>query len=155
MRAKRAGERVLKLCRLQYYRWLAAPITRAEWDQAHRANALFDAHRDDPEFGYGYLHEEAVDKGPSMSPRTAWKLCSTNTWWSSFGKKRGKNGKRPGPPVHDDRLATVDEHEVTRHEFVAQHPKQVWLSDITEQWTGEGKLYLCAVKDVCSGRIVG
>ncbi len=29
------------------------------------------------------------------------------------------------------------------------------LSDITEHRTGEGKLYLCAVKDVYSGRIVG
>ncbi len=27
--------------------------------------------------------------------------------------------------------------------------------DITEHWTGEGKLYLCAVKDVYSNRIVG
>ena len=90
-----------------------------------------------------------------MSPRTAWKLCSTNAWWSVFGKKRGQSGKKPGPPVHDDLLANVDEHGVTRHEFVAERPNQVWLSDITEHWTNEGRLYLCAVKDVCSGRIVG
>ena len=147
--------RVLKLCRQQYYRWLAQPVTPAEWDQAHRANALLDAHRDDPEFGYRYLHEEAATAGVTMSARTAWKLCSANAWWSAFGKKRGRNGKKPGPPVHDDLLATTDEHGVTRHEFVADHPNQVWLSDLTENWTGEGKLYLCAVKDVCSGRIVG
>ncbi len=30
-----------------------------------------------------------------------------------------------------------------------------WLTDITEHPTAEGKLYLCAVKDVCSNRIVG
>ncbi|GAA1561537.1 hypothetical protein GCM10009763_07570 [Dermacoccus profundi] len=68
-----------------------------------------------------------------MSARTAWKLCSANAWWSSFGKKRGNNGKKPGPPVHDDPLATVDEQGVTRHEFIADHPNQVWLSDITPQ----------------------
>lgn len=51
-------ERVLKLCRAQYYRWLAPPVTEAELAWAHRANALFDAHRDDPAFGYRYLHEE-------------------------------------------------------------------------------------------------
>lgn len=60
-----------------------------------------------------------------------------------------------GPPVHDDLLATIDQHGVTRHEFVAERPNQVWLSDITEHWTNEAKLYLCAVKDVYSGRIVG
>ncbi len=39
--------------------------------------------------------------------------------------------------------------------FRADRPNQVWLTDITEHPTGEGKLYLCAVKDVFSGRIVG
>ena len=49
--------RVLKLARQPYYRWLAAPVTDAEWVQAHRADALFDAHREDPEFGYRFLAE--------------------------------------------------------------------------------------------------
>ena len=31
----------------------------------------------------------------------------------------------------------------------------MWLGDITEHHTAEGKLYLCAIKDVHSGRIVG
>lgn len=31
----------------------------------------------------------------------------------------------------------------------------LWLNDIAEHHTGEGKLYLCAVKDVFSNRIVG
>ena len=31
----------------------------------------------------------------------------------------------------------------------------MWLSDITEHPTREGKLYLCAIKDVWSNRIVG
>jgi hypothetical protein len=31
----------------------------------------------------------------------------------------------------------------------------LWLVDITEHWTGEGKLYLCAIKDCFSNKIVG
>jgi putative transposase len=31
----------------------------------------------------------------------------------------------------------------------------LWLADITEHPTAEGKLYLCAVKDAFSNRIVG
>ena len=42
-----------------------------------------------------------------------------------------------------------------RHEFTATRPNQLWLTDITEHPTGEGKLYLCAIKDAFSGRIVG
>jgi transposase InsO family protein len=44
---------------------------------------------------------------------------------------------------------------VTRHEVNADRPNELWLSDITEHWTGEGKLYVCAIKDVYSNRIVG
>lgn len=35
--------RVLKLARHPYYRWRKAPVTDAEWVQAHRINALHDA----------------------------------------------------------------------------------------------------------------
>ena len=147
--------RVLKIARQPYYRWLAAPVTDAEYEAAYRANALFDAHRDDPEFGYRFLVDEARDAGQPMSARTAWRICSANGWWSAFGKpRRGKAGK-PGPPVHDDRCAVVDDHGRVRHEFKADAANQLWLADITEHWTGEGKLYLCAVKDAYSNRIVG
>ena len=137
--------RVLKLARQPYYRWRANPITDAELVEAHRANALFDAHKDDPEFGYRYLVEEARTAGEPMAERTAWRICSQQGLWSVFGKKRGKNGK-VGPPVHDD---------LVERDFTADEPNQLWLSDITEHRTGEGKLYLCAIKDVFSNRIVG
>ncbi|WP_328522756.1 DDE-type integrase/transposase/recombinase [Kribbella sp. NBC_00359] len=139
--------RVLNVARQPYYRWLARPVTAAELEQAYRANALFDAHADDPEFGYRFLADEARDAGEPMADRTAWRICSEHRWWSAFGKKkRGKNGKRPGPPVHDD---------LVRRDFTATASSQLWLADITEHRTAEGKLYLCAVKDVFSNRIVG
>ncbi len=49
----------------------------------------------------------------------------------------------------------VDKHGVIRHQFTAVAPSELWLSDITEHKTGEGKLYLCAIKNVYSNRIVG
>ena len=64
----------------------------------------------------------------------------------AFGKKRGRNGKRPGPPVHDD---------LVERDFTADTPNRLWLADITEHRTREGKLYLCAIKDVYCNRIVG
>ena len=147
--------RVLKLSRQPYYRWLAGPVTPSEVVEAYRANALFDAHQDDPEFGHRLLADEARDNGEAMSDRTAWRIASSNGWFSAFGKpKRGK-ARRPGPPVHDDLCAVVDEHGRTRHVFTADAPNELWLVDITEHKTAEGKLYLCAIKDAYSGRIVG
>ncbi|MFY2786853.1 DDE-type integrase/transposase/recombinase, partial [Rhodococcus sp. MALMAid1271] len=54
--------------------------------------------------------------------------------------------KKAGPPVHDD---LVD------RQFTAQERNQIWLTDITEHRTDEGKLYLCAIKDLHSNKIVG
>jgi transposase InsO family protein len=123
--------------------------------EAYRANALFDAHKDDPEFGHRLLADEAAEAGEVMADRTAWRIASSNGWFSAFGKpKRGK-GRRPGPPVHDDLCAVVDEDGRVRHVFAADEPNELWLTDITEHRTAEGKLYLCAIKDVFSGRIVG
>ncbi|GAA4387837.1 hypothetical protein GCM10023167_12030 [Brevibacterium pityocampae] len=138
--------RVLKLSRQPYYRWLRQPIGPAELVEAYRANALFEAHRDDPEFGYRLLADEAEAIGEAMCVRTAWRICADNSWWSVFGKARAKNGPPPGPPVHDDLVERV---------FTATAPNALWLTDITEHRTTEGKLYMCAVKDVYSGRIVG
>ena len=147
--------RVLKLSRQPYYRWLAVPITPSEVVEAYRANALFDAHREDPEFGHRLLADEARDAGEAMADRTAWRIASSNGWWSAFGKKRGRNGKKPGPPVHDDLCAVTDENGRIRHEFTADGPNQLWMTDLTEHKTAEGKLYLCAIKDVFANRIVG
>lgn len=138
--------RVLKLARGPYYRWLAAPITAHELEEAYLANALFDAHRDDPEFGYRLLADEAAAAGMVACDRTVWRVCADNGWWSAFGKKRGRNGKKAGPPAHEDRV---------HRQFRAEAPNRLWLWDITEHWTGEGKVYLCAIKDVYSNRIVG
>ncbi|BFU43906.1 hypothetical protein KRMM14A1004_21520 [Krasilnikovia sp. MM14-A1004] len=139
--------RVLNIARQPYYRWLARPVTDTEVIEAYRADALVDAHRDDPEFGYRFLADEARHAGQPMADRTAWRICSGNGWWSSFGKrKRRGKGTKVGPPVHDD---------LVRRDFTAQGPNRLWLADITEHHTGEGKLYLCAIKDVWSNRIVG
>ena len=153
--------RVLKLSRQPYYRWRKQQVTEAELVEAYRANALLDAHRDDPEFGYRFLAGEAAEAGEVMCERTAWRICHDNQWWSVFGKKRAKNGKRPGPPVHDD---------LVQRDFTADDVNELWLTDIPplraprmiaaggapfEHWTDEGKLYLCAIKDAFSGRIVG
>ncbi len=72
-------------------------------------------------------------------------LCTLQRLWSVHSRRRGLT-RKPGPPVHDDL--------VTR-QFAASRPNELWLTDITEHPTAEGKLYLCAVKDACSNRIVG
>lgn len=88
--------RVLKIARQPCYRrWLTNPVTAAELAEAYLANALFDAHLEDLEFGYRFLADEARDAGHTACDRTMSRVCSVNGWWSVFGKKRGKKGKSP------------------------------------------------------------
>lgn len=54
---------VLGLGRSPYYRWLINPITESELVEAYLANAIFDAHVDDPEFGYRFLFDEITAAG--------------------------------------------------------------------------------------------
>lgn len=75
-----------------------------------------------------------------------WRVCHDQRWWSNFCLRRSSYGRRPDPPVHDDQV---------RRDFTAEAANRLRLTDITEHRTAEGKVYLCAVKDVSSNRIVG
>lgn len=137
--------RVLGFSTQAFYKWRNRPYSDSDWADAHLINELIDLHADDPEFGYRFLHDELVAAGHQAGPNRVHRLCRENQLWSVFAKRKGL-GRKAGPPVHDDL--------VKRH-FTADTPDLVWLTDITEHWTDEGKLYMCAFKDVCSGRIVG
>jgi transposase InsO family protein len=137
--------RVLGFSKQAFYKWLVNPVSQRDWDDAHLINAAVDIHHDDPEFGYRFIADELREKGIAAGENRVARLCSQQQIWSVFAKKRGLN-RQVGPPVHDDLVDRV---------FSAPAPNVLWLTDITEHRTSEGKLYLCAVKDVYSGRIVG
>ena len=138
--------RVLKIAKQPFYRWLKDPVSTRDWDDAQLINAAIDAHEEAPTFGYRLIADELADLGFEASERRVWRLCSQQGVVSATTrKKRGKTGKQ-GPPVHDD---------LVQRQFTADGPNRLWLTDITEHWTGEGKIYLCAIKDVFSNRIVG
>ena len=137
--------RVLGFSKQAFYAWRKSPVSQRDWDDAHLINAAIGIHHDDPEFGYRFIADELAGKGISASRNRVNRLCSLQQLWSAHSRKKGLN-RRPGPPVHDD---------LVLREFTAPAPNVLWLTDITEHPTGEGKLYLCAVKDACSKRIVG
>lgn len=123
--------RVLGLARAPYYRWLKSPFTDSQLDEAYLANAIFDAHRDDPEFGYRFLADEVRQGDHDVSDRVVWRICRDFGWWSCFGKPKARKGSKPGTPAHDD---------LVRRDFTATAPNQLWLTDITEHWTREGMI---------------
>jgi transposase InsO family protein len=137
--------RVLGFSTQAFYKWRRDPVSQRDWDDAHLTNAALDLHADDPEFGYRLIADELRDAGHQVSENRVWRLCSTQGIFSVHASKRGLN-RKPGPPVHDD---------LVQRDFTATQPDCRWLTDITEHPTAEGTLYLCAIKDCCSNRIVG
>jgi transposase InsO family protein len=130
-----------------FYKWRARPCSARDWADAHTTNVIVDVHTDDPEFGYRFIADELEAAGHRTCERRVWRLCRNQRVWSTTTKKgRRSSGKTPGPPVHDDLVQRV---------FSAPAPDVIWLTDITEHPTVEGKLYCCSVKDCFSNRIVG
>jgi transposase InsO family protein len=138
--------RVLGFSPQGFYRWRANPVTDRDWSDAHLVDAAREIHADDPVFGYRFIADELrAERGISASENRVARLCNQHGISSVLHRRRGR-WRRPGPAVHDD---------LVRREFTAAHPNELWLTDITEHPTAEGKLYLCAIKDACSNRIVG
>lgn len=137
--------RVLGFSKQGYYKWLREPVSDRDWDDAHVMNELHDLHEEEPEFGYRGLSDELEKNGHELSERRVWRLCHV-AGISSVISQRKRRYKTAGEPVHDD---------LVERDFTADGPDELWLTDITEHWTGEGKLYLCAIKDVWSNKIVG
>jgi putative transposase len=138
--------RVLGFSPQGFYRWRANPVTDRDWSDAHLVDAAREIHADDPVFGYRFIADElGAERGIEASENRVARLCSQHGIASVLHRRRGR-GLRPGPAVHDD---------LVRREFSASGPDELWLTDITEHRTAEGKLYLCAIKDAWSNRIVG
>jgi transposase InsO family protein len=138
--------RVFGFSKQAFYAWKQNPVSGRDWDDAHLIYAAYDIHADDPEFGYRFICDEVdLEHDIRAGENRVSRLCSQQGIWSVTVRRRG-TGRRPGPAVHDDQV---------ERDFTAAGPNQLWLTDITEHPTDEGKLYLCAVKDCFAGRIVG
>ena len=135
--------RVLKLARQPYYRWLESPFTDGQLDEAWLANAIFDAHRDDPEFGYRFLADEVrLDEHAEVSDRVVWRICRDNSWWSVFGKPKRSQGLQAG-------------HAVARRPGAAgtsppTAPNQLWLTRHHRALDREKASSTCARSRTCT-----
>ena len=137
--------RVLGFSKQGYYKWLKQPVSAREAEERELIAVLHQLHDDDPEGGYRVLADDITELGYTLSERRVWRLCRVAGIQSVFTTRKTRY-KKAGAPVHDD---------LVNRQFSADGPNELWLTDITEHRTREGKVYLCAIKDVFSNRIVG
>ena len=137
--------RVLGFSKQGYYKWLKQPVSAREAEERELIAVLHQLYDDDPEGGYRVLADDITELGYTLSERRVWRLCRIAGIQSVFTTRKTRY-KKAGAPVHDD---------LVNRQFSAEGPNTLWLTDITEHRTREGKVYLCAIKDVFSNRIVG
>ena len=64
---------------------------------------------------------------------------------------QGVSGRRKWKRIRPDNIAT----DLVERSFNRDGPNQLWVTDITEHPTREGKVYCCVVLDTYSRRVVG
>src|SRR6202023_2631527 len=68
---------------------------------------------------------------------------------------RARPRRRRLPPDLGEPQATTVAGNVLRRSFEAAAPNRKWIADFTYVWTAEGWLYVAAVVDLFSQRVVG
>jgi transposase InsO family protein len=131
--------RILTFSKQDYFKQLKNPVTERDRANSYLTNQVLDIHHHDPGFGYRFITDELNTEKVVASENRVQRVCALHA------TKRGLS-RRPGPKVHDD---------LVKREFSATGMNELWLADITGHPTAEGKLDLCAVKDVFANRIFG
>jgi putative transposase len=96
-------------------------------------------------YGSPRMHAELVHgHGITVGRNTVSLLMRRASLAGLPARSRGKRSRK---------LATVT--DLVRRDFRRAGPNQLWVTDITEHPTREGKVYCCVVLDVWSRRVVG
>jgi putative transposase len=141
--------RVLEVSRSGFHAWQSrTPSARAIEDARLTARILEIHHENRRVYGSPRIHAELVlGDGERVGRKRVERLMRAAGISGLVTRKRGRTTIRvPGVRVCED---LVDRG------FAAQAPNRVWVADITYLRTWEGWLYLAAVQDLYSRRIVG
>ena len=155
--AERANHAVARLCRVigasvsGFYAWLRAiPAgqNRAEAEAALRGHIgrIFTTRR--RVYGAPRVHAELRREGRRCSRRRVARLMR------EIGLV-ARQGRRRRPRTTDSRHDLPVAPNLLDRNFAAERPDTVWLADVSYLPTGEGWLYLAAIKDMATREIVG
>jgi transposase InsO family protein len=141
--------RVLAVSRSGYYAWQQRPDSPAAIRQAALVEQIQQIHEESRQvYGSPRVHRELAARGVKCSENTVAKLMRKTG-------VRSKMRKRFVVRTTDSRHAHPIAPNTLDRQFQQQQPDQAWAADITYIRTGEGWLYLAALIDLCSRKIVG
>jgi transposase InsO family protein len=139
--------RVLKVSRSGFYEWLhRVPSARQVADMQLTATIVEVHVASRATYGAPRVHAELrLGLGLACGRKRVARLMRTAGLVGVCHRRKHRRAG-PQPAVHAD---------LVQRRFVAEAPDRLWVTDITEHPTAEGKVYCAAVLDVFSRVVVG
>ena len=141
---------VLKVSRSGFYAWRRRGLSTRSVRQAQLVNAIREVHTERHKDVYGSprMHQELLDRG--------WRVCRSTV------EKLMRDAGITASTHRRFRVTTTDSaHKLpvakntVNRDFERSEPNEVWVSDLTYIRTRKGWLYLVAIIDLYSRRVVG
>ena len=139
---------LLQVSRSGYYRWESSPPSPRQREDEELADHIVRSHHESRgNYGAPRILEDLKEKGIKTSKRRCARVM----------REQGIRGRKK----HRKRPSTTDSghaHPPAPNLMPAAKvtgPNQAWMTDITYLSTGDGWLYLAAILDVWSRRVVG
>jgi putative transposase len=140
---------VLGVSRSGYYAWRDRVRSERSERQEQLITEMRAIHAEQGKHSYGSprMHRELQALGHEVSENTVARLMKENGLRATTARKfRHTTDSNHGHPVAEN---------VMDREFTATRPNEKWVSDITYVETDEGWLYVAAVEDLYSRKVVG
>jgi putative transposase len=142
--------RVVGVTRQGFYAWKRRPPSQRERVDRRLGERIRQIHRESEEiYGAPRIHSELKlgDGLPVGKKRVARLMRQLGL--------RGADGRRGGPrtTIRDPRRLSA--RDLVDRDFARSGPNRLWVCDLKYVQTGQGFLFLAAVQDVFSRRIIG
>lgn len=132
-----------------YYRWRSRPRSRRAEDDEVLAEQIATVHRNSRHtYGAPRIVDELREGGVKIGRRRCARLMRARTL-------RGRKKNRRRPRTTDSKHGRTTPANLLATTPRPTGPNQAWATDITYIKTGEGWMYLAAILDLWSRRIIG
>jgi len=141
--------RVMKVSSSGFYAWLADPVSEKEMADAQLTNTIVDIHRmSRRSYGSPRVHAELRLGQDTRCSRKRVERLMREAGISGIYRRKGRGCTKRDP-------AAEPQDDLVGRQFDPERPDRLWVMDVTEHPTEEGKLYLAVVLDAFSRRVVG
>ena len=141
--------RVMGVSISAFYAWQAAPVSERDFADALLTNTIVDIHAmSRHSYGSPRVHAELMLGENIRCSRKRVERLMRQAGVAGIHRRRGRGCTRRDPVAEPA-------DDLVNRSFDPAQPDHLWVMDVTDHPTDEGKVYLAVVLDAFSRRVVG